>query len=192
MLPKCYSMPTLEQWCTSQPRGLSPTGSWCIPPPGWVKFNVDASVRANAVAGLGVIARDHTGRLIAAAGTLVEQWDVTMAEILAGLAFKGTVQEWMYNLDGIIIEGDCRNAIIWLQAAFNRLHKLHVQTDGPDLSFLLDFKQVIFQHVPRELNQPADYCANLACFGNFNWRDSDSRDIPPSLLSLLGADSTRA
>ncbi|XP_020702567.1 uncharacterized protein LOC110114137 [Dendrobium catenatum] len=162
------------------------------PPPRWVKFNVDASVRPNAVAGLGVIARDHAGRLVAAVVTQVEQWDMTKAEILAGLAFQGAIEEWMHNLDGIIIECDCRSAVQWLQAAFNRLNKLHVQTDGPDLSFLLEFKHVIFQYAPRELNRPADYCANLACFGNFMWKDCDSRDIPPSLLSLLEEDSTRA
>ncbi|PKU60597.1 Putative ribonuclease H protein [Dendrobium catenatum] len=192
MLPKCYAMPILEQWCTSQPSRLSSSFYWCTSPPGWVKFNVDDSVRPNAVAGLGVIARDHAGRLVVAVGTQVEQWDVTKAEILAGLAFLGAIEEWMHNLDRIIIESDCRIAIQWLQAAFNRLNKLHVQTDGPDLSFLLEFKQVIFQHAPRELNRPADFCANMACFGNFIWRDCDSRDIPPSLMSLLEADSTRA
>ncbi|PKU64697.1 hypothetical protein MA16_Dca017639 [Dendrobium catenatum] len=162
------------------------------PPPGWVKFNVDASVRPNAVAGLGVVARDHAGRMVVAVGTQVEQWDVTRAEILAGLAFQGAIEDWMHRLDGIIIESDCRNAIHWLQAAFNQLSKLHVQSDGPDLSFLLQFKQVIFQYTPRELNRPADFCANLACFGNFMWKECDSRDIPPSLLSLLEGDSARA
>ncbi|XP_028554221.1 uncharacterized protein LOC114580528 [Dendrobium catenatum] len=183
MLPKCYAMPILEQWCTSQPSRLSSSHCWCTPPPGWVKFNVDASVRPNAVAGLGVIARDHAGRLIAAVGTQVEQWDVTRAEILAGLAFQGAIEEWMHNLDGIIIESDCRNAIHWLQTAFNRLSKFHVLTDGPDLSFLLEFKQVIFLYTPRELNRPADFCANLACFGNtivMAW------DIWSIVLDLMG------
>ncbi|XP_020693420.1 uncharacterized protein LOC110107484, partial [Dendrobium catenatum] len=46
------TMPTLGQWRTSQSSGLPINKLWCVPPPGWVKFNVDAAVKANSVAGL--------------------------------------------------------------------------------------------------------------------------------------------
>ncbi|XP_028551609.1 uncharacterized protein LOC114579874 [Dendrobium catenatum] len=157
------------------------------PPPGWVKFNVDASVRPNAVAGLGVVARDHVGKLLLVAGSLVEQWDVTRAEILAATAIRAAVEDWMFNMDGIIIEGDCRNAIKWLQGAFNRLNKLHLTTEGPDLSFLLDFRQVLFSNVPRQCNQPADFCADYASFGNFMWKACDDRNEPKNFDFSQGA-----
>ncbi|PKU77539.1 hypothetical protein MA16_Dca018034 [Dendrobium catenatum] len=195
MLPKCFAMSSWEQWCTFQPSGLLSFTHWCTPPPpppGWVKFNVDASVRPNAVAGLGVVARDHVGKLLLVAGSLVEQWDVTRAEILAATAIRAAVEDWMFNMDGIIIEGDCRNAIKWLQGAFNRLNKLHLTTEGPDLSFLLDFRQVLFSNVPRQCNQPADFCADYASFGNFMWKACDDRNVPPSFLSLLRGDSDQA
>ncbi|XP_020702564.1 uncharacterized protein LOC110114135 [Dendrobium catenatum] len=191
MLPRCFAMPAWEQWCTFQPFRMSSSTHWCTPP-GWVKFNIDASVRPNSVAGLGVVARDHDGKLLLAVGSLVEQWDVTRAEILAAIAIRGAVEDWMFNIDGIIIEGDCRNAIKWLQGAFNRLNKLHLRTEGPDLSFLLDFRQVLFSNVPRQCNRPANFCANYAYFGNFMWKDCDDRNVPPSFLSLLRGDSDQA
>ncbi|XP_020692156.2 uncharacterized protein LOC110106564, partial [Dendrobium catenatum] len=164
MLPKPYLMPVLEQWCTSRPLGLSPNKLWCTPPPGWVKFNVDASLQQSSITGLGVVVRDHLGRLVVAAGTRVEQWDTTTAEIMAALSIKDLIEQWMTELEGIIIEGDCRNALRWLQASFDRRNKMHLQPEGPDLTFLLDFKQVLFQYVPRLSNAPADYCARMACF----------------------------
>ncbi|XP_028551144.1 uncharacterized protein LOC114579729, partial [Dendrobium catenatum] len=184
MQPKPYSSPAMEQWHTSQPFGLPPNRLWCAPPPKWVKFNVDASVKPNAVAGLGMVARDHLGRLLFAVGKKVEQWDATRAEITAGLLLQESVQGWMYDLDGIIIEGDSHNAIQWLQSSFDRLNKLHLQTEGPDLTFLLDFRQVLFQHLPRASNAPADFCAHMACFGDFYWDNCNITDVPPSFLSL--------
>ncbi|XP_028548291.1 uncharacterized protein LOC114578897, partial [Dendrobium catenatum] len=164
MLPKPYSMPLFEQWCTSQPSGLSPNRFWCTPPPGWAKFNVDASMQQSTVTGLGVVVRDHLGRLLVAAGSKIEHWDITTAEIMAALSIKDIMEPWMTELDGIIIEGDCRNAIRWLQGSFDRRNRLHLHTEGHDLTFLLEFKQVLFQFVPRASNAPADYCARLACF----------------------------
>ncbi|PKU70994.1 hypothetical protein MA16_Dca020982 [Dendrobium catenatum] len=189
MMPRPYSLPAMEQWCTAQPSGLPPDKLWCTPPPNWLKFNVDASIKESAIAGLGVVARDHMGRLLLAAGRHIEQWDVTTAEISAALSIREVATLDMMDYDGIIIEGDCRNAIQWLQAAFHRLHKMHHNIEGPDLTFLLDFKQVLFQFVPRESNQPADFCARMACFGDFLWDGGSVGAIPQTFLSLLRRES---
>ncbi|XP_028554355.1 uncharacterized protein LOC114580564 [Dendrobium catenatum] len=95
------------------------------PPPGWVKFNVDASLQPSGTAGLGIVARDVNGRLVVAVGKQIEHWDVTNVEIMAALAVKDAIRDWMMQMDGIIIEGDCLPAIKWLQTMFNYKSKDH-------------------------------------------------------------------
>ncbi|PKU77597.1 Putative ribonuclease H protein [Dendrobium catenatum] len=87
---------------------------WCPPPPGWIKFNFDAALLPSNQVGLGMIAQYHDGKLIVATGRNIEHWDSLLSEMLAAMAIREVIQDWMYELDGIIIEGDCINAIQWL------------------------------------------------------------------------------
>ncbi|PKU70762.1 Putative ribonuclease H protein [Dendrobium catenatum] len=119
----------------------------------------------------------------------LQSWDPFQAELSAAAAIREVLQGWMLDMEGIIVEGDCANAIKWLQQLNDRNFKGHFNFTGPDLDFFLDFKQVIFQHIPPECNKPADFCANLATFGNFVYSDVNVMGFPLSLLQLLRADN---
>jgi len=97
----------------------------------------------------------------------------------------------MMELDAIIIEGDCIAAIQWMQHLGDRQNKIHRMVDGPDLSFLMNFKQVLFQHVNRNSNRPADCCSKLAIVDSFLFKDVNNPEFPSTLLSLLREDSDR-
>ncbi|PKU67392.1 putative mitochondrial protein [Dendrobium catenatum] len=118
-------------------------------------------------------------------------WDAFQAEVLAATAIREVIREWMYDLDGIVIEGDCSNAIRWLQHLHDRHHKAHYNFEGPDLTFLLNFKQVLFRHTRRECNRPANFCATLALSESFVFWDENAANVPLTFLSLLRDDSHR-
>lgn len=137
-----------------------------------------------------MVVRNAEGELIVAAGRCFEHWDPFYAEVSAAAAIRKVLHGWMLEMEGIIVEGDCTNAIKWLQQLNDQKFKGHYNFVGPDLAFLLDFKQVIFQHIPRECNHPADFCANLATSGNFVYSDVKAMGFPLSLLMFLRADNT--
>ncbi|PKU60822.1 putative mitochondrial protein [Dendrobium catenatum] len=119
-----------------------------------------------------------------------KHWDAFQADVLAATTIREVVKDWMLELDGIIIEGDCANTIKWLQNLHDRKFGGHYNFEGPDLSFLLEFKQVLFQYSHRDSNRSANFCANLALTNNFVLYDINAVDFPPSLLPLLREDST--
>ncbi|PKU72931.1 hypothetical protein MA16_Dca007494 [Dendrobium catenatum] len=186
LLPKHYRTPTLEHWSTTQPFGLPTRTTWC--PPGWLKFNVDAALKPFNLAGIGVVVRNHEGVLITAAGRRIEHWDPFQAEVRATAVTQMVIRDWKLDLDGIIIEGDCVNAIGWLQKLQDRKFKGHYNFEGPNFSFLMNFKQVLFRHTLRDNNRPADFCANLVIFGDFVFWGTAEGDIPSTLVSLLQVD----
>ncbi|XP_020681909.2 uncharacterized protein LOC110099165, partial [Dendrobium catenatum] len=96
---------------------------------------------SQSLVGLGVIARNQYGKLVVAAGRRIEHWDVLQAEMLAAMAIREIFMDWMFELDGIIIEGDCINAIRWLQRLNDRRNVIHRRVEGPDATFLQEFKQ---------------------------------------------------
>ncbi|XP_020685649.1 uncharacterized protein LOC110101895 [Dendrobium catenatum] len=67
LLPKPFKWPILEQWSTNQPIRM-PLKLWCPHPPGWLKYNFDATLMPSNQAGLGMIVRDHFGKLVFSAG----------------------------------------------------------------------------------------------------------------------------
>ncbi|PKU60324.1 Putative ribonuclease H protein [Dendrobium catenatum] len=142
---------------------------WCPPPPGWLKFNFDAALLPSNQVGLGVIARNQYGKLVVAAGRRIEHWDVLQAEMLAAMAIREIFMDWMFELDGIIIEGDCINAIRWLQRLNDRRNVIHRRVEGPDATFLQEFKQVLFQYTHRNSNCVANLCAHLALGNEFTF-----------------------
>ncbi|PKU77540.1 Putative ribonuclease H protein [Dendrobium catenatum] len=190
-IPKTFSMPLLEQWCINQPIGLPINKLWCTPPPNWLKVNFDAALLPSNSAGLGMVVRDDLGRLIVASGKCLEHWDPIQAEMRAALAFAEVIEEWMYDRDGIIVEGDSSEAVQWLHEVHRPACGLHRTADGPDLSFFNKFRQVIFQHIPRLSNRPADFCAKHALCGNFTWHDVISPSVPSFFVELLREESDR-
>ncbi|KAI0516047.1 hypothetical protein KFK09_008719 [Dendrobium nobile] len=191
LLPKPFKWPMLEQWGTNQPLGLPSHKLWCPPPPGWLKLNFDAALLPSNQVGLGVIARNHYGKLVVAAGRRIEHWDVLQAEMLAAMAIREVFMDWMFELDGIIIEGDCINAIRGLQRLNDRQHVIHRRVAGLDTSFLQEFKQVLFQYTHRNSNRVVDFCAHLALGNEFTFFDVNNSEFPSTLLSLLREESDR-
>ncbi|PKU70679.1 hypothetical protein MA16_Dca025959 [Dendrobium catenatum] len=191
-IPKSFCMPQMEQWCINQPIGLPTNHLWCTPPPNWLKVNFDAALTSSNRAGLGLVVRDDMGRLVVASGRFIEHWDPIQAELKAALAFAELIDDWMYDREGLIVEGDSSEAVKWLQEIYQPASGLHRMVDGPDLSFLSKFRQVIFQHIPRLSNRPADFCAKHALLGDFIWLDVTSSLIPLTFVELVTEESDRA
>ncbi|KAI0499520.1 hypothetical protein KFK09_017724 [Dendrobium nobile] len=64
----------------NQSYGLS-FHKWQPPPPGWIKINVDASLRGNYEAGIGGIVKDSRGRFLLAFGRKKIHWDIAQLEM---------------------------------------------------------------------------------------------------------------
>ncbi|KAI0499477.1 hypothetical protein KFK09_017681 [Dendrobium nobile] len=88
---------------------------WHPPPPGWIKINVDAAIKKNNVAGIGGVARDGNGRFLIALSYQLLHWDSAQSEMLAVLYLRNVIQDWMFEAQGVIIEGDNFNIINILQ-----------------------------------------------------------------------------
>ncbi|XP_020683920.1 uncharacterized protein LOC110100659 [Dendrobium catenatum] len=76
LLPKPFKWPILEQWT------LLPSNQ----------------------AGLGIIARDHHGKFLIAAGRCIEHWDVLQAEILAACLICEVIWDWMRDVMGSLLK----------------------------------------------------------------------------------------
>ncbi|KAH0465209.1 hypothetical protein IEQ34_005312 [Dendrobium chrysotoxum] len=93
------------------------------------------------------------------------------------------MQEWMYESQGVMIEGDNLNVIKILQAALKDW-KNKGRIDH-NLSFLQDFNQALFSFCNRGCNRLANVCANLGVESSFMWSDINDVEIPPLFLSCL-------
>ncbi|PKU61358.1 hypothetical protein MA16_Dca017790 [Dendrobium catenatum] len=110
-------------------------------------------------------------------------WDIAQIELLAVLYLKNIIRDWMFEAQGIIIEGDNYNIIELLQSALKTWKVSKCIEDK--LSFLLYFNQVLFSYTKRDCKKLADVCANLALKSSFVWDDISFEDIPPSFLFCL-------
>ncbi|PKU70273.1 hypothetical protein MA16_Dca021609 [Dendrobium catenatum] len=110
-------------------------------------------------------------------------WGVAQIELMTILHLKNILRDWMFEAQGIIIEGDNFNIIKLLQSAMKTWKVSKCIEDN--WSFLLDFNQVLFSFTNRDCNKLADVCANLALKSSFVWKDISFQDIPPSFLFCL-------
>ncbi|XP_020674415.1 uncharacterized protein LOC110093772 [Dendrobium catenatum] len=69
-----------ENWDANQ---LWLFSTWHLPPPGWIKINIDAALMRNHSARIGGVARDEKGRFLIAFGNHSLHWDVSYLELLA-------------------------------------------------------------------------------------------------------------
>ncbi|XP_028554179.1 uncharacterized protein LOC114580518 [Dendrobium catenatum] len=97
------------------------------PPPKWMKVNVDASLIFSYKAGIAAVFRDSKGRFLFAYGKSLIHWDIAQLELMAINSIKEELKEWMFNYDGIIIEGDNANIISYFNMAQN---KRELKDDG--------------------------------------------------------------
>ncbi|PKU82253.1 Putative ribonuclease H protein [Dendrobium catenatum] len=156
---------------------------WNPPPPGWIKINVDGALMKNNRARIGGVARDDKGRFLLAFDNPLQHWDAAQTELFAILFLKNVVKEWMFEAQGVIIEGDNRNIINFLQNSVKEWKVSKVIEDS--LAFLIDFKQVIFSYSSRLGNKLADMCATMSLERSFLWEDLLENSIPPSFLHCL-------
>lgn len=100
---------------TAPPPTDHTTLKWFPPPMEYVKVNVDASIRAQGVASLGIIARSRMGEVIVASGkNIAYSLDPQVGEALAvkhGLEIVGRA-----GLEKVIIESDCKQQVDMLNS----------------------------------------------------------------------------
>jgi ribonuclease HI len=149
---------------------------WMLPPPGRLKVNWDASVnQQRRCMGMGVVVRDHNGRLKGAYSTVVpEITDPDVAEAMAAWqAAKFCVVQGFQN---IIFEGDSLHTVSVLKtlgSCWTRSRQLIEDTRER----LCSLGSVEIQHIRRTANQAAHYLAKYALSSNSNL--SWSEDCPP-------------
>ncbi|KAH0465938.1 hypothetical protein IEQ34_006041 [Dendrobium chrysotoxum] len=88
---------------------------WHPPPLDWIKINVDASLLESNIASIGCIIIDHEGRFLLAFGKKKIHWDINQLEMEAICLIREFLQTWMFESEGVIIEGDNLNIIKFLQ-----------------------------------------------------------------------------
>ncbi|XP_028549588.1 uncharacterized protein LOC110095722 [Dendrobium catenatum] len=106
VLNQNFFSPPLEQPDVFQSARLLSSSSWCPPPPGWWKINLDGALRRSNVGGIGIVIRDDKGLLISAASWGIAHWDSTQVELLAFRYINELVLDWMNDVEGVIVEGD--------------------------------------------------------------------------------------
>lgn len=133
--------------------------SWCPPPVGMVKINIDAGKLGDQGYGLGAVFRDHCGKVFfAAACPSFIQVQVVGAEILAArwalqLAVENGVQK-------IYLELDSQQAVTLLNQQVTPRNNLGLIID--DVKLLLSrFSFWSCNHIRRKGNKLAHYMAKL-------------------------------
>ncbi|XP_020697943.2 uncharacterized protein LOC110110684 [Dendrobium catenatum] len=132
------------------------------------RFEQRGALQSNG--GIGIVIRDSHGKLIIAAGWSLCHWDSTHVEMMAKYKL---LMDWMYELNGIIIEGDNASVIDYMQKFKHK--ELWKQQSGnwEKWSRLRLFQQVIFVHTYRRFNKAAHFCAQRALEDTFVWDIGD-------------------
>ena len=168
-----YKRPTREAAASSR--------TWCLPPAGTHKINVDASLAEDGWVGLGAIARDDEGRVVFTATRKVRaRWAPEVAEA------KGL--EWgvrlcrRFGLQHIILESDCQSVI-------TRLSKNAIYLSDLDnilssiISSCSSFSSFHWSHVRRDENYVAHHLAKLTPFGVEQiWENHYPLEVAPYVL----------
>ncbi|XP_048503165.1 uncharacterized protein LOC125498893 [Beta vulgaris subsp. vulgaris] len=155
--------------------------TWCPPPHGIVKLNVDASLSVEGWIGLGVVARDSTGQVLFAATRRIKAfWAPEVAEAKA--IALGLKLGKRYGLQEIIVESDC-------QVVIHRLSKSALFLSDLDLvlhdifSLCSSFSSLSWSHVKRDENFVAHHLAKLIPFGVEQvWENHYPVEVAPYVL----------
>lgn len=174
-----------EQWEINQPHRLPVMSSWSLPPPGWVKVNVDGCVHPSNLAGIGAVIHNDKGDFISAMSLSTKHWDSTSVELKAMTSFTHIIQLWMHECKGIIVEADNKSVVDHVRESMQRAKWQNRPDIAPDINVFADFHEVIFLHINREQNRLADYCAKLATQGDFVFLQSNIHTIPPTFFVVL-------
>ncbi|XP_021755464.1 uncharacterized protein LOC110720726 [Chenopodium quinoa] len=162
-------------------RNASSSKVWHPPPAGIVKPNADASVSSEGLVGLGVVARNHEGKvLFAATRRMHAYWapEVAEAKALSMVARLGR----RYGLRDVILETDCQTLTKKLEKGNVFLSDLD-SIIGDIFSLCTAFDSIIWSHVKREGNFVAHHLAKLIPFGVEQvWENFCPQEITPNVL----------
>jgi ribonuclease HI/ribosomal protein L37AE/L43A len=158
---KEYHHAQMESKAEEAPRGQAQSGGWEAPQLGWHKVNWDAALGVHSgKMGLGVVIRDHMGRLVAAR-SLSRQggFDPDAAEAIAALVATQIARE--LGIQRAWFEGDAKivvDAVNSMEADWSRIGHL---VDDVRLE-LGKFYQWKMTYIPREHNRAAHVLARKA------------------------------
>ncbi|XP_020673922.1 uncharacterized protein LOC110093390 [Dendrobium catenatum] len=129
-----------------------------------------------------------------------ESWDTNQLFKLSPISWYPPPPGWLkVNLDASLsnsnlagIGGVLRDSKGGFIGAFG-ISLVDIKMEGvnpKDFFYLKDFGQVVFQHVKREINRVADFCAKIAISNSFFWNSLVGFDIPTGFFALLKEDIT--
>ncbi|CAH9054798.1 unnamed protein product [Cuscuta epithymum] len=173
----------VDSWIQAQQQGRKhavpePKGVmlWKRPRPGWVKLNVDASVKDNGV-GLGWLLRNEDGVFMAGVAKpwqgVLPPWEAELIGIREALSWTKE-----YGCERIEVESDAAKAISEIRDGSSVSIAGILADDIRELRSY--FTEISFSHVRRSANRAAHVLAQAAC------SMSDSicwLDLPPSFIS---------
>ncbi|XP_057433855.1 uncharacterized protein LOC130726575 [Lotus japonicus] len=156
---------------------------WRRPPRGVFKVNFDGSWKSDSVSGIGMVARNHDGLILAAAAEVVERPStVVEAEALAFRWAIGLAITLGFRL--VFFETECLTLFhMWKKPLDGRNYLATILSDCFQLSRSLDFVYVVF--IRRSGNVVADFLArNASSYAGLVWIE----EVPPEVDVFVTAD----
>nr|POE81223.1 putative ribonuclease h protein [Quercus suber] len=134
---------------------------WCPPPNSWCKVNFDGAIfQELGDAGIGVVIRDHVGKVIGAMSERIAL-PPSLEHVEALACRRATLFAKDFNLQAVTFEGDSETIINYLKSDEDCLAPFgHLIEDSRYLAS--SFQAVTFSHVKRNGNSVADKLAKLA------------------------------
>ncbi|KAJ1387630.1 Ribonuclease H-like superfamily [Sesbania bispinosa] len=158
----------------------SPGASWYPPPTGTFKINVDAEETQGASWGIGILVRNHTGEVFAAAAIQIPCLpDPGLAEAMGiRYAINFALET---NFEIVIIDSDCK-VVTNLFSANNIPHSYIRSVVLDCISLSSSFKSFQITHVRRGGNMCAHHLDKFACsHPNSYWIE----DVPDFIVPFL-------
>ncbi|KAJ1391073.1 Ribonuclease H-like superfamily [Sesbania bispinosa] len=183
----CKAIPHHPHYATkSRPESLMPNQKetkWHAPPLGWYKLNCDAAKSTNGHWGIGIVARDSDGVVIAAATRSLDTFeDPTLAEVMGlRLAMQFAVD---LCLEDVIFESN--NKIVMDQLERSSFQNSYHGLISQDYFHLRSrFRNCNFYHTHRSGNFVAHNLALFACsYPAYNWIEK----TPECIFSVVAVD----
>ena len=161
---------------------------WCVPPQNVVKINADAHLSSDGWVGMGVVARNSTGKVVFA-GVRKQRacWPPDVAECKAILFAVHLARS--HGVLDVIIESDAKVVIFRLSKAALFFFDLD-SILGDVISLSMCFNSISFSHVKRDGNAVAHNLARVVLFGVEQcWENHCPREVSPYvLMDILSLD----
>lgn len=84
------------------------------------------------------------------------------------------LQDWMYEAEGVVIEGDNASVMDYLQKLKQQERWRLRAEDGDRLDWMKQFCKMLFVHTYLHQNKAAQFCAQRAIEDNFVWDIGDT------------------